>query len=130
MFMRTLPLSKYRSAKTEDEELVRGLITIGSMQKAFSRVRREAKTISSARRKPHIDLHNRRTNVRTFNFGKVNFVLFRQGPVGGHRLRFFWQGPRQTTNVRSDHIQEVRKHLTGKVELAHARRLHLSCHRS
>lgn len=50
LLMRSLPLSKYRFAKTEGEELARRLINIASMQEAFSRMHREAKTISSALR--------------------------------------------------------------------------------
>ena len=123
--LRAMPLQDLHHARSENEVAARQLIGVNTLQNALNAMHREVVVISSAQRKRHVELHNRKTNVRSINLQVGDFVLVRKAKSSGHKLDFTWRGPRRVTECRSDSVYEVENLLSGKREIVHSRRLML-----
>ena len=123
--MRAVPISKYETATTTDELPITRLLNIESNQNAWQEVHREIAERRANSRAPRTSRHDKLTRVAASGFKEGDWVLIRKVTPSGHKLRFFWRGPRRIVAVRSDWVYEIENIIDGKREIVHARRMHL-----
>lgn len=121
--LQPLPFEKFITSTSLSEVRAKQLINIEKIQENLEQMHKEVLDKVEKTREKSRAIHNRKTNVRPYNFHEGDFVLVRTKKHRVHKLCFKWVGPKRINRVISNSVYEVQDLVKTTFEKVHHQRL-------